>query len=234
VLPPGSGKTVLGLELARRLGRRTMVLTPNTAVQAQWLAQWKEFGGPGGHPRPASTDRNLNAPVTVLTYQSLTVWDRGADDEDVEDDATAALAEARRAAVRGEEGADLLDLLHPRGRELVARAAASGPWTLVLDECHHLLETWGALCRALVRALGDDTWVVGLTATPRTSLTERQAALHDELFADCDFRCRRPPWSRPASWRRSRSWPTSPRRRSRRTPGSSPSASASPTCSWSC
>jgi hypothetical protein len=89
--------------------------------------------------------------------------------------------------VRGEEGADLLDLLHPRGRELVARAAASGPWTLVLDECHHLLETWGALCRALVRALGDDTWVVGLTATPRTSLTERQAQLHDELFGDCDF-----------------------------------------------
>jgi superfamily II DNA or RNA helicase len=33
-MPPGSGKTVLGLELARRLGQRTLVLTPNTAVQA--------------------------------------------------------------------------------------------------------------------------------------------------------------------------------------------------------
>ena len=186
VMPPGSGKTVLGLEMARRLGRRTMVLTPNTAVQAQWLAEWKAFGG-GAHPRPASTDRNLNAPVTVLTYQSLSVWDRGADDEDVQDDASAGLAEARRAPVRGEEGADLLDLLHPRGRELVQRAAATGPWTLVLDECHHLLETWGALCRALVRALGDDTWVVGLTATPRTSMTGRQAELSDELFGDCDF-----------------------------------------------
>ena len=187
VLPPGSGKTVLGLEVARRIGRRTMVLSPNTAVQAQWLAQWKEFGGSGSHPRPGSAERALTAPMTVLTYQSLSVWDRTADDEDVEDDSSATLAETRRAALRGEPGSDLLDLLHPRGRELVRRAAQTGPWTLVLDECHHLLETWGALCRALVRALGEDTWVVGLTATPRTSMTARQAELHDELFGDCDF-----------------------------------------------
>ncbi len=31
------------------------------------------------------------------------------------------------------------------GRELVDRAAALGPWTLVVDECAHLLETWGSL-----------------------------------------------------------------------------------------
>ncbi|HVM27898.1 MAG TPA: DEAD/DEAH box helicase family protein, partial [Mycobacteriales bacterium] len=31
VMPPGAGKTVLGLEVVRRLGRRTLVLAPNTA-----------------------------------------------------------------------------------------------------------------------------------------------------------------------------------------------------------
>ena len=36
--PPGAGKTVLGLEIARRRGARALVLCPNTAVQAQWLA----------------------------------------------------------------------------------------------------------------------------------------------------------------------------------------------------
>jgi superfamily II DNA or RNA helicase len=40
VLPPGAGKTMIGLEAARRLGRRTLVLVPNTAVQAQWAAAW--------------------------------------------------------------------------------------------------------------------------------------------------------------------------------------------------
>ncbi len=187
VMPPGSGKTVLGLEFARRLGRRTLVLTPNTAVQGQWLRQWQQFGAHGPHPQPGTSSREMEAGLTVLTYQALSVWDRTADDEDVEDDRSADLAVRRRAAVRGEPGTDLLDLLHPRGRELIERASGNGPWTLVLDECHHLLETWGALARALAAALGDDTWVLGLTATPSMEFTARQKALHDELFGDCDF-----------------------------------------------
>jgi superfamily II DNA or RNA helicase len=187
-LPPGAGKTVLGLEVARRLGRRTLVLAPNTAVQAQWLQAWAAFGPEGEeHPAPGSADRGLVTPLTVLTYQSLSVWDRTADDEPAEADDTApATAARRRAAVRGDAGADLLSLLHPNGRAIVERAAATGPWTLVLDECHHLLETWGALCRGLVEALGEDTWVLGLTATPPTEMTARQQALHDDLFGDAD------------------------------------------------
>jgi superfamily II DNA or RNA helicase len=188
VMPPGSGKTVLGLEIARRLGRRTLVLSPNTAVQAQWLAAWAAFAADGEeHPVPGSADRSLQTPVTVLTYQTLSVWDRTADDQDETDDSSPATAARRRAAVRGDAGADLLSLLHPNGRALVERASSMGPWTLVLDECHHLLATWGALCRGLVEALGDDTWVVGLTATPPTEMTARQRDLHDDLFGDCDF-----------------------------------------------
>ena len=193
VMPPGAGKTVLGLEAARRIGRRTLVLTPNTAVQGQWLRQWKAFGdgpfGGGGaqHPQPASGGRLLKTGLTVLTYQALSVWDRTADDEDEQDDTSPGIAERRRVALRDPDGHDLLSLLHPRGRDLVDQAARTGPWTLVLDECHHLLETWGALVRALARALGDDTWVLGLTATPAVELTQRQRALHDELFGDCGF-----------------------------------------------
>ncbi len=189
VMPPGSGKTVVGLEVARRIGRRTLVLTPNTAVQGQWLRQWDDFGGAGQHPQPASGDRLLKAGLTVLTYQALSVWDRTPDDEDEDedDDTSPGIAERRRAAVRDPDGHDLLSLMHPRGRALVDQAARLGPWTLVLDECHHLLETWGALVRALARALGEDTWVLGLTATPALELTARQRELHDELFGDCDF-----------------------------------------------
>jgi len=32
VVPPGGGKTLIGLEAARRLGRRTLVLCPNTGL----------------------------------------------------------------------------------------------------------------------------------------------------------------------------------------------------------
>lgn len=176
VLPPGSGKTALGLEVARRLARRTLVLTPNTDVQGQWLDTWTRDFDPDGVVPPGA-DRSLDADLTVLTYQSLAVFDRD------EEDATV----RRRDAVRAGDGDALLDLLHPNGRGLVARAAATGPWTLVLDECHHLLAVWGALVRALVDELGEHTNVVGLTATPPRLMTRREHELHDDLFGTADF-----------------------------------------------
>src|SRR5258708_9387871 len=39
VLPPGAGKTLIGLEIARRLGNRRLVLGPNTPIPEQWLKQ---------------------------------------------------------------------------------------------------------------------------------------------------------------------------------------------------
>jgi superfamily II DNA or RNA helicase len=173
-MPPGAGKTVLGLEIARRLGRRTLVLTPNTAVQAQWVSQWSQFSGSG---LTVSDERDEPGDLTVLTYQAMTSWDRP--DEDTE-----AVQEQRRAAVRGE--GDLLALLHPRARAFIVEAATHGPWTLVLDECHHLLEVWGALTGAVVEALGADTWVVGLTATPPLALTRPQLERLEALFGACD------------------------------------------------
>ena len=69
VVPPGGGKTLIGLEAARRLGRPTVVLCPNTAIQAQWVAQWQASFGPD--PLPATASRELPTPLTVLTYQAL-------------------------------------------------------------------------------------------------------------------------------------------------------------------
>lgn len=173
VLPPGAGKTVVGLEAARRLGRRTLILAPNTAVQGQWAATWDDDFGPNGSR--CATDRGLDAPVTVLTYQSIAVIDRGT------------TAEQRRAVMREGDRQELLNLLHPNGRAVVDRAASVGPWTLVLDECHHLLAVWGALVRAVADTLGQDTALIGLTATPPRALTGWQRALHDELFGSADF-----------------------------------------------
>ena len=187
VMPAGSGKTVVGLEAARRLGRRTLVLTPNTAVQGQWLREWERFSPGGAHPQPASGERLLKAGLTVLTYQALSVWDRGSDDEDEVDDTSPGIAERRRLAVHDPEGHDLLSLLHPRGRDFVDAAGRLGPWTLVLDECHHLLGTWGVLVQALTRALGEDTWVLGLTATPAAEASPAVSALRDRLFGDDGF-----------------------------------------------
>ena len=67
VLPPGAGKTALGLEIGRQVGQRTLVLCPSTAVQAQWLKQWQDFLP---HTVAADAEPTLAAPLTVLTYQA--------------------------------------------------------------------------------------------------------------------------------------------------------------------
>ncbi|MGV7292103.1 hypothetical protein PJJ27_29160, partial [Mycobacterium kansasii] len=71
-----AGKTMIGLEAARRVGRRTLVLVPNTAVQAQWAAAWNTRFPPPDPSAPAcGTDRALTSAMNVLTYQSLAVID---------------------------------------------------------------------------------------------------------------------------------------------------------------
>ena len=49
VAPPGSGKTLLGVELIRRVGKRALVLAPNQGIQQQWPRAVKSTG-----PRSAS------------------------------------------------------------------------------------------------------------------------------------------------------------------------------------
>lgn len=73
--PPGSGKTLVGLELARRIGGRTLVLAPTTAVRDQWCESVGLFGA---DPATfATTDVAVGQPVAAgptllaVTYQLL-------------------------------------------------------------------------------------------------------------------------------------------------------------------
>jgi len=170
-LPPGAGKTLVGLETARRLldpssprpVRRAVVLGPNTAIQGQWLDQARALGLSVG------SERTLAEAFTALTYQSLAVFDP---DAEVGDDPT--------------DDAPLMARLHDNGRALVEALRAAGPLLLVLDECHHLLEVWGRLLGELLDLLPDAV-VLGLTATPPETMTREQAALVGELFGAVVF-----------------------------------------------
>ncbi|MFE3858772.1 DEAD/DEAH box helicase [Streptomyces griseorubiginosus] len=162
VLPPGTGKTVTGLEAARRLGRPVVVFGPNTAIQGQWIEEWGRF--PESAKAAAGTDQALTARVTVLTYQCLATFDPDAEVSEDGVDRPCQLAQLR---------AD--------GQELVEAMRGLGAFTLLLDECHHLLDTRGNLLTELLRELPEAT-VIGLTSTPPVQLTAAEAALVDELF----------------------------------------------------
>lgn len=165
VLPPGAGKTRVGLEavaseLRAHPDTRAVVLAPNTAIQSQWIAEAQTLG------LDASDDTSLASPLTCLTYQSLAVFDSEATDADA---------------------TTVVDRLHPNGVALFERIRAQTRLVLVLDECHHLLEVWGRLLAELLEAVGR-AHVLALTATPPESLAGEQRALVDQLFGSIRYR----------------------------------------------
>ena len=181
-LPPGAGKTLVGLEtikdrVAAGAVGKAVVLGPNTAIQGQWERSARDLG------LDVATDRTLTHAVTALTYQALAVFDP---DSEVDDDGqesgepgTVAPPETMPGAPL--VGVGLLTRLHANGQAFVEQLRAAGPLLLVLDECHHLLEVWGRLLGELLDQL-PDAMVLGLTATPPEALTADQALLVDELF----------------------------------------------------
>ena len=72
IAPPGSGKTVLGLEVMLRLNKPTLILAPSLAIRNQWIVRFQElFLQSESVPEWISTDIRKPAFVTVSTYQGL-------------------------------------------------------------------------------------------------------------------------------------------------------------------
>lgn len=107
VAPPGSGKTLLGFEILRRLAAPALVLAPNSAIQAQWTRTGDAFGAPAGTVGAAP-----GAAVTCLTYQALARLD----------DPGAALRGAAEARWTAERAA-------ATGQDAAAVAAEAAAWT---------------------------------------------------------------------------------------------------------
>ncbi len=85
VAPPGSGKTVLGLYLWAEFVRRpAVVLSPNSAIQAQWASRRGPFDIKPDASDVISTDPQSPALLTSLTYQSVTMPRRGGERLDAE------------------------------------------------------------------------------------------------------------------------------------------------------
>jgi superfamily II DNA or RNA helicase len=210
VAPPGSGKTLIGLEVARRLGAPALVLCPTQTIQSQWFAKQALFG---------ATDPQLR----VMTYQALCQAEDPADllrglaeRRWAEDRATstgrdlaAVLAEAqawegaaaarrerqlgriiatlKRQSATGKLGElSATELLADGARRRLEELKQAGVLTVVLDECHHLASLWGALLAVILGELGA-TQVLGLTATNPAELSAEQAALYAQLLPEVDF-----------------------------------------------
>ncbi len=70
VAPPGSGKTIVGLELIRRFGEPAVVFAPTATIQQQWCEEVGLFTG-GPTRDLVSREPGRPAPISVFTYQLI-------------------------------------------------------------------------------------------------------------------------------------------------------------------
>ena len=77
VAAPGSGKTVVGLEVLRRLGKPALVFAPTVAIRDQWIRRFLDsFWNEAQPPYWLSTDLSEPRLLTITTYQSLTHFEK--------------------------------------------------------------------------------------------------------------------------------------------------------------
>lgn len=143
VAAPGSGKTILGLELIRRLNKPCLILSPTTTIRNQWGERFEEnFKGTDGAEKPAvSFDLRACTPITSVTYQAL----------------YSAVAHVK---CTDGETVDYSDI------DIFKTVREAGIETLCLDEAHHLQNEWQKALELFIKKAEGGLKIISLTATP--------------------------------------------------------------------
>ena len=156
VAAPGSGKTILGLELIRKIGRPALVLAPTVTVRDQWGDRFRDFFLEEGEDAADYVSYSLHEPglLTVITYQAL----------------YAAMKKLRYEEELSEKAGNLGHF----GRvtedyaafDVTEAVRAAGIETICLDEAHHLKREWWVSLQEFMERTGRGMRTISLTATP--------------------------------------------------------------------
>ena len=71
IAPPGSGKTILGIEIVRQINKKTLVLAPTLTIRNQWKDKLLTFFTEKNSFQSFSFELKTPATITFSTYQSL-------------------------------------------------------------------------------------------------------------------------------------------------------------------
>jgi superfamily II DNA or RNA helicase len=154
VAAPGSGKTILGLELIRVLGRPALILSPTVAIREQWGERFEDMFLPEGEKLSDYVSNSLRKPklMTSITYQGLyTSWRRLVDRTKPEEGD----GEENEDAPENFSGINILELMEEHKISVIC-----------LDEAHHLRAEWQKALYEFVAQVEHNVKVISLTATP--------------------------------------------------------------------
>lgn len=178
VAPPGSGKTVLGLEVMLRLNRPTLILSPSITIRNQWIQRFCElFLQTGQPPEWISTDIRNPRFMTVITYQGLHAACNNLGEESDETDEDKLSEEDESNHKEAHSPNANLDAIAKGLQE-------QGIQTIVVDEAHHLKNEWCHTLTLIKQKI--QPIVVGLTATPPYDVTATEWQRYIELNGPVD------------------------------------------------
>ncbi len=143
VAAPGSGKTVLGLELIRKIGEPCLIFSPTTAIREQWGERFCDLflNDKSEFDTLFSTNLRDIKLLNSITYQALFTAMEKIDTTEDDDDSFADV-------------------------DIVREIQENHIGTICLDEAHHLKNEWQRSLEKLISIVGDKVKIIALTATP--------------------------------------------------------------------
>ena len=170
VAAPGSGKTILGLELITRLNQPTLILSPSITIKHQWMERFvKNFlADPAKESTYVSSDLFNLKPITSITYQALHA------------------AMNRIILEESDEVESASEQINFSNFDLIKQCLSYDIKTICLDEAHHLRTEWHKSLTNFIKALGQDIKIIALTATPPYDSSPTEWDKYIELCGDID------------------------------------------------
>ena len=157
VAAPGSGKTILGLEIMLRLRKPVIIFAPTVTIKKQWVDRFiTSFTNYKKVPDWISTDIYNLKSFNVVTYQALHCAYKKCSikkDKNIETD----------DLIENEKTTVTMDQI--KNYDIVKELKDKNITTIVLDEAHHLKSEWWSSLNKVVSELKDRT-IISLTATP--------------------------------------------------------------------
>lgn len=170
VAAPGSGKTILGLELITRLNQPTLILSPSITIKHQWMERFSQnfLTSPDLQSAYVSSTVLDLKPITSITYQAL----------------HAAMTQTKlEESDEVESETEAIDFSQ---FNLVKQCIAYGIKTICLDEAHHLRSEWHKSLTNFIKALGTDIKIIALTATPPYDSSQSEWDKYISLCGEID------------------------------------------------
>jgi superfamily II DNA or RNA helicase len=159
VAAPGSGKTILGLELIRRCGKACLIISPTVATRDHWGKRFREYflADECRFKMFFSTDVEHAAVINAMTYEEL---------EDY----------TERYATDGEKKSFKL-------RRMMREKKIQ---TICLEEPHHLKPECLAALGKMQEVLEKDVTIISLTTTPPCAYEEEELKHFQEVCGEID------------------------------------------------